>query len=100
MDKVVRDVRHIDQADRQALEHVIGQCLRDNQQIVIDVVNIETESSAKANSSLGEATGRTAQRTDDQIPDWWKVYEGLTDEEIDRLDLAIRERANLTRGSL
>ncbi|HUE17340.1 MAG TPA: hypothetical protein VMR25_24525 [Planctomycetaceae bacterium] len=105
MDKVVRDVRNIDQADRQALEHVIGQSLRDNQQVVIDVVNIEAISGAKENPTSDETAGsasepgRTAQRTDDEIPDWWNVYEGLSDEEIDRLDLAIRERANLTRES-
>jgi hypothetical protein len=34
---------------------------------------------------------------DEQIPEWWNVYEGLSDEEIDRLDQAIRERADLTR---
>ncbi len=34
---------------------------------------------------------------DDHVPEWWNVYEGLSDEEIDRLDKAIRERADLTR---
>ncbi len=103
MHKVVRDVRNIDQADRQALEHVIGQSLRDNQQIVIDVVNVEADSGAAANFTSDAVAGsdsdpgRTAQRTDDEIPDWWNVYEGLSDDEIDRLDHAIRERANLTR---
>ena len=33
----------------------------------------------------------------EEVPEWWKVYEGLSDEEIDRLDQAIRQRANLTR---
>jgi hypothetical protein len=33
----------------------------------------------------------------EHVPEWWNVYEGLSDEEIDRLDEAIRERADLTR---
>jgi|ERR1700722_12189129 len=103
MDKVVRDVRNIDQADREALEHVLGQSLDDNQQIVIDVVDIGTDSRARTNPASDDAegsdpnSGRNAQGTDDQIPAWWNVYEGLNEDEVDRLDLAIRERANLTR---
>lgn len=31
------------------------------------------------------------------VPKWWNIYEGLSKEEIDRLDQAIRPRANLTR---
>jgi hypothetical protein len=34
---------------------------------------------------------------DENVPEWWSVYEGLSDAEIDRLDRAIRERAGLTR---
>jgi hypothetical protein len=34
---------------------------------------------------------------DENVPEWWNIYEELTDEEIDRLDKAIRERADLTR---
>jgi hypothetical protein len=105
MDKVVRDVRNIDQADREALEHVLGQSLGDNQQIVIDVVDIGTDSEARTNPASADAegsdpnSGRNGQGADDQIPAWWNVYEGLSEDEIDRLDLAIRERANLTRKS-
>ena len=34
----------------------------------------------------------------DEVPAWSKIYEGLGDEEIDRLDAAIRQRADLTRS--
>ena len=44
MDKIIRDVREIDRADRQALGHVIGQSLRENQQVIINVLNIEVSS--------------------------------------------------------
>ncbi len=39
MDNVVRNVKDIDSSDRQALEHVLGLPLDDNQQVVIRVVN-------------------------------------------------------------
>jgi hypothetical protein len=32
-----------------------------------------------------------------ELPAWWNIYEGLSDDEVDRLDQAIRPRANLTR---
>lgn len=32
-----------------------------------------------------------------RIPDWWNVYEGLSDAEIEEIDAAIRQRCNLTR---
>lgn len=92
MDKIIRDVRDIDGADRQALEHVIGQRLRENQQIIINVVTLGV--SAKAS----EPTAPNGAQAEDDVPEWWKVYEGLSDEEIDRLDQAIRERANMTRA--
>ncbi|HEV3005362.1 MAG TPA: hypothetical protein VGX78_12930 [Pirellulales bacterium] len=31
------------------------------------------------------------------VPNWWRIYEGLSDEEVEKLDQAIRQRADLTR---
>ena len=87
MDSIIRNVTDIDQADRQALEHVIGQHLRENQQVVISVLNVDMSKSLPAQTHS----------TEDRIPEWWKVYDGLSDDEVDRLDGAIRQRANLTR---
>jgi hypothetical protein len=88
MEKIIRNVRDIDGADRQVLEHVIGQRLRENQQIIVNVVNIDVSPKP---SEQGKSD------SEQEIPDWWKVYEGLNDEDIDRLDEAVRQRANLTR---
>ncbi len=87
MDSIIRNVTDIDQADRQALEHVIGQHLRENQQVVISVLNVDMSKPLPAQTHS----------TEDRIPEWWKVYDGLSDDEVDRLDGAIRQRANLTR---
>ena len=86
MEKVIRNVADIDNADRRALEHLIGTHLADHQQVIIGIVDLDRGSTDKPSAPTSE-----------QVPDWWKIYEGLSDEEVDRLDRAIRQRANLTR---
>lgn len=86
MDTITRNVKDIGSADRQALEHVIGQGLLENQQVIISVVNLVAQSTTES----------TADET--SVPDWWKIYEGLSDAEIEQLDQAVRQRANLTRN--
>ena len=68
------------------MERVVGHQLRETQQIIVNVVNIDP---APASTAAGDALS--------DIPDSWKIYEGLSDAEIDTLDAAIRQRANLTR---
>ena len=87
MDSIIRNVTDIDPADRQALEHVIGQNLRENQQVVISVLDVDMSKPLPAQTHSPE----------DEIPEWWKVYDGLSDDDVDRLDGAIRQRADLTR---
>jgi hypothetical protein len=82
MEKVIRNVGEIDQADRRVIEHLIGKHLAENQQVIISVVNVDLALPAS-----------------EEVPDWWKVYEGLNDEDVDRLDQAIRPRADLSRVS-
>jgi hypothetical protein len=87
MEKVIRNVAEIDQADRRAIEHLIGKQLADHQQVIISVVNLDLTS---PDEPAAPASG--------DMPAWWNIYEGLSDEEVDRLDQAIRQRANLTRS--
>jgi hypothetical protein len=86
MEKVIRNVAEIDSADRRAIEHLIGKDLAAHQQVIISVVNVDL--ARPVESALPAA---------EEVPEWWKVYEGLNDEDVDRLDQAIRQRANLTR---
>jgi hypothetical protein len=90
MGKVIRDVSNLDNDDRSALERVVGEPLRDGVRLIIDVVELDVQSKPSQAGSAGDSQS--------QIPEWWKVYEGLSDEEIDRLDEAIRKRADLTRN--
>ena len=89
METVIRNVKDIGTADRQALEHVIGQRLTENQQIVINVLNLDVARPSQPSDPL------PAPRAE-EVPPWWRIYDGLDDVEVDRLDQAIRQRANLT----
>lgn len=85
MDTVTLNVKDIGSADRQALEHVIGQGLLENQQVIISVVNMVAQPPTE---NVSEAA----------VPDYWNIYEGLSDAEVEKLDQAVRQRANLTRN--
>jgi hypothetical protein len=88
MEKIIRNVAEIDQADRRVIENLIGKHLAENQQVIISVVNLDV---APPDASAGT--------TSEHVPEWWNVYSGLSDEDVDRLDGAIRPRANLSRAS-
>jgi hypothetical protein len=89
METVTRNVRDIPLNDRSALERVVGHQLRETQQVIVNVINLDVSSDVMA-----------AIPPEAEVPEWWKIYEGLSDDEIDRLDKAIRLRANLTRDSV
>jgi len=88
MEKVIRKVTEIDQSDRRAIEHLIGQNLAEHQQVIISVVNLDRTNGD--DSSAVAASGGVAT--------WWNIYEGLSEEDIDRLEQVIRRRAILTRA--
>ncbi len=87
MANIIRDVSDLGDDERRALEHVLGQPLSDDQQVVIGLQPVHQPTNASQAVTSPSET----------IPAWWKVYEGLSDTEIDDLDAAIRHRADLTR---
>jgi hypothetical protein len=88
METITRNVSDLAAPERSALERVVGHPLRETQQIILNVLNLEL---AKAESA--EPNPLTG-----PIPDYWKVYEGLDDKRIEELTTAINQRANLTRS--
>lgn len=86
MEAVTRNVRDLDESDRSVMERVFGHQLRETQTIVLNLVNIDRN-----------VTDPVSSGPMPDVPDYWKIYEGLSDEEIDKLDSVIRQRANLTR---
>jgi hypothetical protein len=93
MGTFVRNVGEIDAHDRQSLEHVLGHCLGEDQQLVINIVNLE--------SSAGIAAAAVALNTKGTsiLPEWCNVYAGLSDDEIAEMEQTILQRAVLSRRS-
>jgi len=87
MESIVRNIREIDVADRQALEHVIGQRLGDDQQLIIQVTTV-SEQAAAVGAPPAAGGG---------LPTWCNVYEGLSDDQIDQIESAILDRDHWNR---
>jgi hypothetical protein len=45
-----------------------------------------------------ELPGSTGERPAQSLADWISVYEGLGDDQIERIDEIVKTRANLTRN--
>ena len=88
MERIERNVRDIDRSDRHVLEHVVGQALRDNQRLIIQIAEVD----------LARETPATDAQPPQTLADWTKVYEGLSDEQVEAVDKTIKTRANLTRN--
>ncbi len=91
MHNVVRNVRDIESADRLALEHILGGQLQEDQQLVIRVVT-PSHSHTDVDQKTGPAAGAL-------LPDWCRVYEGLSEREIAEVEEIALTRANLSRPS-
>lgn len=88
MESITRNVAEIGAADRQALEHVVGQQLRENQQVVIHIVNMDVP--------LAPANGKSPPG---KLPEWCNVYEGLSDAEVAEIEKVVLTRADLSRAT-
>lgn len=90
---IIRNSVDLDAAHRTVLEHVVGERLNDNQQLVIGIVDLERKQETPAERTTPAAADIAT------LPDWCDVYAGLSDEEIAELEQAILRRADLTRPS-
>ena len=84
METIIRQVRDMDTSERSTLEQLVGHSLRENQQLIIQVITL----SAPGKQPVIPAT---------TLPDWCNVYEGLTDEQIAGVEQVALQRAALTR---
>jgi hypothetical protein len=90
MDKITRNVRDLKQDERRVYEAALGERLRENQQVVLQVVT-PTEPKPAEGAPLTTATA--------QLPDWCNIYEGLSDEEIAEIEEVILDRSGWNRNS-
>ena len=79
METVTRNVRDLGENERSAAERLVGHGLRENQQLIIQVVSVDLGAQAPA----GDDTG-------DELPSWCNVYEGLSDEQIADLEAWVK----------
>jgi hypothetical protein len=87
MSPIVRNVKDIGVDDRRSLEHVVGQHLQDDQQVVIHVVSIATTNGLEKPATVVPGT----------LPEWCNVYEGLTTDEIADVEAAALDRSHWIR---
>jgi hypothetical protein len=85
METVTRNVAELSADDRAALERVVGHSLSETEQAILNVVRRPS------------ADGPSIETAGNEPPEFWNIYDGLSDQEIDDLDAAIKERADLTR---
>lgn len=88
MQSIIRDVRDINVSDRPAIEHIVGQRLRDDQRLIIQLTQID--------SSIDHTSADSSPL---KLPDWCDVYAGLSDGEIAEVEKIALKRADLSRQS-
>jgi hypothetical protein len=102
MQPIVRNIRDIEADERLHLERLLGHRLRDDQQLIIQIVNLtepsvgEPQAGVEPSAQHDQAAG---QQPAAQLPDWCNVYEGLNEQEIEEIEEVILTRADLTRTS-
>ena len=89
MESITRNVRDISLPDKLALEHVIGQQLAENQQVVIQISSLDMQPEKQ----------RAEQSAVNGLPEWCNVYAGLTDDQVSDIERAAMQRADLTRAT-
>lgn len=87
METFLRNVAEIDANDRRSLEHVVGRSLRENQQVMIQILDIGVEpDEAARRSAIGKAADIASQGRANAIA------QGVTSVEADAVvDQAIQE---------
>jgi len=98
MESIVRNVSDLHADQRQWLESALGHQLRDNQQVIIQVLAVQNQAAPDEAGVEAAAPGGAA-ASDDEVPEWCRVYEGLSDEEIAEIEEIALRRADLTRPS-
>jgi hypothetical protein len=78
------DVGSLDAGHRRALEEVMGRPLSSNDRLFIEVEEIDVRA---------EGVDAPAQ----SIDGWTKIYDGLSEQEIESIDKIAKTRANLSR---
>jgi hypothetical protein len=91
MESTVRKVKEIATAERQVYETVLGEKLRENQQVILQVTTVSQAPEAPGNGPDAQQAG--------QLPDWCNVYDGLSEQEIAEVERVCLSRSDMSRSS-
>ncbi|MFO1003469.1 MAG: hypothetical protein U0936_24315 [Planctomycetaceae bacterium] len=86
METITRQVGELRANERSAAELLLGHRLRGNERLILQVLDLDVVQPPEQDSQPGES-----------LPVWCNVYEGLNEEEVEKLDQSIT-RCNLTRS--
>ena len=86
METITRQVGELQDNERSAAELLVGHSLRGNERLILQVLELDVVQPPEQGSQPVES-----------LPAWCNVYEGLTDEEVEKIDQSIT-RCNLTRS--
>ena len=87
---IIRNVSQLSSEFRKAIEHAVGQPLRDEQQVTIQVDDPQNSGQSLPPPPASFGGG--------QLPEWCGVYEGLSAEEIAAIESVALLRADLSRS--
>jgi hypothetical protein len=95
MDSVARNVLDLTPLERHALEDVLGQPLRDEQRVIVQLVNPDGLTPPADSMPLRDNTVTIKREGDVGIlPDWCAIFADLSDEEMAELEAAILDRSD------
>jgi hypothetical protein len=95
MESITRNVRDIPSDELRLYETVLGAKLRENQQVIIQVISVGDQMREAVSSPEKEGDRASPGVT---LPDWCNVYEGLSDEEISDIETVVLDRRGWTRN--
>ena len=95
MDSISYGVNDLSADQRHAFEGVLGQPLRDDQRVVVQLVNTKGTPTSEEPAAMHD--GEVTIKRDGDVgilPDWCAIFAGLSDEEMAELDDAILDRSD------
>jgi len=93
MEPVVRPVSDLPLEERRLYESVLGRPLREDQQVILQVTK-QAEAPRGARPGTDQTPGPAR-----SLPQWCRVYEGLSDDQIADLEQTILCRSDFSRPS-
>ena len=95
MDSISYSVTDLSADQRHAFEGVLGQPLRDDQRVIVQLVNPEGLTPPADSMPLRNNTVTIKREGDVGIlPDWCAIFADLSDEEMAELEAAILDRSD------